>query len=309
MSKIQSEITKATGVKASGSDRQVIILVMMAGISALSDDGWEGLSKESQDWFNAAADAKNAKKKTLPDFPDFEEDAEVEAEKEEPKTSSRRASKKEEEVKVGSSVTLTTKRGKVITGKLVERDDEVIVLDVDGKEEEFDVSRVESVTAVAEKAAETADDEPAEPEIKPGTDVTLTTKRGKTVTGKIVEMDDEVIVLDVDGKEEEFNRDRVENIKPVAVAAKTEAKSTSRRGADEPAKEDKEKPTRVSNREGVSIGTRIKELVADDMSATQADIGKLLKKEGIEFKDNTLNLNYVDAHKFVTILKAKKLLK
>ena len=308
MSKIQSEISKATGVKATGADRQIILAALMAGVSSLSDEGWEGLTQESQDWFNSAADAKNAKKKTLPDFPDLE----AEEEKEESKTSSRRSSKAEAPaaVKVGDMVTVTTKRGKVVTGKMVERDDEVIVLDIDGKDEEFDVSRVESVVAAAAAAKEEAvADEPAEPEIEPGVNVTLTTKRGKVVTGKIVEMDDEVIVLDVDGKEEEFNRDRVETVKPVGGKVKEEAKATSRRGASDQSLAKDERFTRAINKEGVSIGTRIKELVADDMEATQADIAKMLKKEGIEFKDNTLNLNYVDAHKFVAILKAKKMLK
>ena len=136
----------------------------------------------------------------------------------------------------------------------------------------------------------------------------MLTKRGKEVTGKIVELDDEVIVLDVDGKDEELSRDRVESIKPVKAA---KAETSSRRGAaKEDAKDEPEgKTKRASNAEGVSIGTRIKELIAEDFDASEADIAKILKKEGIDFKDNTLKLNYVDCHKFIVILKAKKRIK
>ena len=59
----------------------------------------------------------------------------------------------------------------------------------------------------------------------------------------------------------------------------------------------------------MSVGTRIKEIIADDIEASEADIAKVLKKEGIAFKENTLKLNYVDCHKFLDILKAKKMLK
>jgi hypothetical protein len=45
------------------------------------------------------------------------------------------------------------------------------------------------------------------------------------------------------------------------------------------------------------------------MEAKEEDIGKILKKEGIEFKENTLGLNYVAVHKVLAALKAAKKLK
>ncbi len=319
MSKIQTEVSEATGVKIKrGADRQETILALMAGVTALSDKEWEALSQDAQDWFNAAADAKNAKKKTLPDFPDLEDDKEEEA----PARTSRRGSAPAgtkditaEEVVKGMALRVVTKRGKDVSGIVTGVDDDGFSLKAgDGTEDDFDFSRVEKLIAleVAGKGKEDAGDEAEDP-IKVGKTVTLTTKRDKVVTGKILELDDEVIVLEVDGKEEEFNRDRVASIK--GAGGKAEAPKSSRRGASEDKGDEKEekaeggKTPRASNASGVSIGQRIKELICDDMEATQADIAKALKKEGIEFKENTLNLNYVDAHKFITILKAKKLIK
>lgn len=320
MSKIQSELSKATGVKpARGQDRQALILAIMAGVTALTDDQWEGLSKEAQDWFNAAADAKNAKKKTLPDFPDLEEEQEEEA----PKTSRRGsaasapAGTKEitaDDVTKGMALRVVTKRGKDISGTVTGVDDSGFSLKAgDGTEDDFDFSRVEKLIAL-ETGGGKADEEEAEDPIKVGKTVKLTTKRDKEVTGKIVELDDEVIVLEVDGKEEEYARDRVAKIEAVGGGKAEAPAKSSRRGASEDKGDEKEekaegKAPRAKNEGGVSIGQRIKELICDDMEATQADIAKALKAEGIEFKENTLNLNYVDAHKFLAILKAKKKLK
>jgi hypothetical protein len=312
MSKILKELLAATELKAvRNEDQQDTIKRVMKGVEGLNDKAWEGLSQDAQDWFNSAADALNAKKKVLPYFPDAEES---EPEKEEPKASRRGASKeadKPAEPKLKDVVKITTKRGKTETGTVVEIDDEVIVLKYgNGEEAEFNRDRLESIEVAGGNDAG-GDDEPDDG-IKVGAEVTVVTKRGKEVTGKLVEMDDEFIVLDVDGKDEEFSRDRVESVSPVKGKAKADAKEepkSSRRGASKEAdKPADEKPKRASNGE-VSIGTRIKDLIADDLEATEADIAKILKKEGLEFRENTLKLNFVDCHKFLVILKAKKLIK
>lgn len=315
MSKIKAELMKAAEIThpMRKEENHDFLVRLIKGVTGLDDGPWEALSQPAKDWFNDAVDAMNAKAKELPPFPD----AETAAAKDEPKTASRRGAKAETKAaapKVGDDVTVLTKRGKSVVGEIVELDDEVVVIDVDGKEEEFDLSRVESITInggkTAAKDEDEAEDGPAGPKV--GDDVTVVTKRGKEITGKIVEIDDEIIVLDVDGKEEEFDQSRIETIK--AVAAKAEPKASGRRGAKaEPKDEDEadakaEKPKRSSNGE-VSIGTRIKELIAADLEATEADIAKILKKEGLEFRENTLKLNYTDAHKFIVILKAAKLIK
>jgi ribosome maturation factor RimP len=316
MSKIQAELLKATDLSTKrGEDRQDFLARLMKGVADLNDKQWDGLSQEAQDWFNDAADAKNAKAKTLPDFPDLESAEEPEEEKK----PSRRGAAKEEapaKPKVGVVAKITTKRGKTSTGTIVEIDDEVVVIKHgDGNEEEFDRARVESIE-VAGGGKEEAQDEPAEPSFKVGSTVTVVTKRGKTYTGKIVEMDDELLVLDVDGKDEELSRDRIESIKAAGGSSKTADKDepkSSRRGAakadDKDDAKDEGEKKRSTNAPGVSVGTRIKEIIADDLEATEADIAKILKKEGIEFRENTLKLNYVDCHKFIEILKKKKLIK
>lgn len=312
MSKIQAELSAATEIEPKRKEeRQEFIARLMVGVAALGDAEWEALSQEAQDWFNEAADAKNAKKKEMPDFPDLPEADEPA--KEEPKAGRRGTkveAKEERLTKVGDTATVLTKRGKSVTGVVVEMDKKVIVLEVDGDEQEFDMERVESVTVNHGNADKDDADEAKDAGPGVGDNVVVVTKRGKEVAGKIVEIDDEVLVLDVDGKDEEFSRDRIETIKMAGGkgAAKEEPKAGRRGAKEEPVAKDEAKPKRASNGE-VSIGTRIKELIADDLEATEADIAKILKKEGLEFRDNTLKLNYTDAHKFIAILKAAKLIK
>jgi len=317
-SKIQTELSEATGVSIKrGQDRQAFIIALMVAVSELSDKAWDGLSAAAQDWYNEAADAKNAKKKEMPDFPDLEE------EKEEAAPRRRKAAEAEDEpakeekkaeraAKVGDVVTVKTTRGKVTTGKVVEIDSKGLVLDVEGEEIEYSRDRIELITLAG---ADETDDEDGAPDFKEGDEVTLTNARGKVVTGKLVELTDEIVVID-DGKEEhEFTRDRVKSIVPVGgkKAAKAEAedepaKAGRRKSAkdEEPAKEEK---TKRSSNSGVSVGTRIMELIAEDLEITEAEIGKALKKEGLEFKENTLSLNFTSASKFLEILKAAKRIK
>jgi hypothetical protein len=320
MSKIQAELVKATDLsKKRGEDVQDFLARLMVAIAELSDDAWEELTEPARQWYNEAAEAKNAKKKVLPGFPDAEADEESEAEKPATTRRSAKAEDKEEapptkptKAKVGMILTAVTKRGKTVTGKCVEVDEDMVVLDVDGEDQEFTRDRLESLTEAKGTAPEV--DEPDEP-IKVGVEVKLVNKRGKEFTGKIVEMDEDVVVLDIAGEDMEFARDRVESMTPVGGKAKTKAeseKASTRRGAatadDEGDDKPAEKAKRVSN-EGISIGQRIKELIADDLEATVEDIAKSLKKEKIEFKENTLTLNFKDAHKFIEVLRAKKLLK
>lgn len=315
MSKICAELVKATELSTKrGEDQQDFLTRLIKAVTGLSDKEWDGLSEAAQAWFNAAVDAKNAKAKTLPDFPDAEKE-EVEE-----KTSTRRGSSKAEKeepraAKVGAKVEIVTKRGKKIAGVIVELDKEVMVIKTADGEEEVALDRIDTTNVFHGNAEPEKDDGPALDVIKVGSEVKVVTKRGKEYVGKIVELDDEVLVLKTDGGEEELARERVETIKLVGgKAEKEEPKASGRRSSkaeDKGGDDDKggdEKGKRSSNN-GVSVGTRIKEIIADDIEATEADVAKILKKEGLEFRENTLKLNYVDCHKFLDVLKAKKLLK
>lgn len=91
------------------------------------------------------------------------------------------------------------------------------------------------------RAAESEKEEtPASKPYKPavGDEVTITTNRGKTNTGKIVEIGDESIVIEVAGEggeveELEYTRSRLESIVPVKTKEEEPAKSSRRKPADE----------------------------------------------------------------------------
>lgn len=326
MSAIQSAIKDATDIAPKrGEDRQDYLARCLKAIADLDDAGWEALPQEVQDWFNSAADAKNAKAKTLPDFPDLADEEQAEE-----KTTRRRSSSKDDaddkpakagpvdidpaKLKKGMVVKIVTKRGKEVSGHVADIDDEVVVVKMgNGDEEEISIDRIDVCQTLEEakgKGKASKDDaEEADP-IKVGASVVVTTKRGKEISGKIVEMDDEVIVLKTDDGEEELDRGRVESIK-VAGGGKAEEKTSTRRSTkgDDKAEEKGEGKAKRSTNEGVSVGTRIKELIAADLEASEADIAAKLKKEGLEFRENTLKLNYADAHKFIEILRKAKLLK
>ena len=88
MSKILTELATSVEEKRKrGESNADLFKRIMVGVSELSDDEWNKLSPEAQDYFNDAADAAN-KKADFPEPPD----AEVAADpvKEEPTTTRRR---------------------------------------------------------------------------------------------------------------------------------------------------------------------------------------------------------------------------
>ena len=300
---IEKELIDATDLSTKrGEGRQDFLARMMKAVQDLKESEWDELPKDAQTWYNDCAEVvlKNkespSKSFALPDFPDVPKPA---------ATTSRRASAAKDDerlTKVGDMATVKTQRGREATGKVIELDAKIIVLEIDGAEEEFSMDRVESVTVAHGDAADPA----GEPALEVGATVLLVTKRGKEVTGKIVEIDDTILVLDVDGKEEEFSMDRVGSL----TISKPAAAASTRRAAPAPVEPGAAAKTpRSSNPAGVSIGARIKELIAENQDMDAAGIGKLLKKDGIEFKEATLALNFSESHKFLDILKARKLLK
>lgn len=328
MSKIQKELSEVTEVtKKRGQDEQEFLKALVKATSDLKDDDWNALSPEAQDWFNEAADAMNAKK-GLPAFPDAVKDEP----EDETKARGRRGAAKEEAAtpKVGDEVTIVTKRGKTITGKIIEIDKETVVVDSDGEELEVAHDRIESMTVAADELKEekkssrrkSADDEPEEPvvaEPKVGDSITAVTARDKTYSGEVVEVEDDLVVIkDADGEELELTPSKLKSL----VIKATEVKPGRRKAAedeDDPKtrggkKEEPEaggKTKRVSAKEngGVSATVRMRELIVDDMGAKVEDIAKQLKKENIQFRDNTLNLVFADTHKLIAIMKSKKVIK
>lgn len=319
MSAIEKELSKATGVEAKrGEDRQGFLTRLVLDIAKLSDADWAKLSKPAQTWFNDAADARNDKSnadKIVPPFPDEE------AEKPAPaaRSSRRKVADEEDErlTKVGDTATVTTKRGKVYVGEVTEISSKHIVLKGDDGEDEFDMEKVESV--VVQNGDAGGEDGPWAPAV--GEMVVVTTKRGKKFEGEIIELSaDELVLKDADGGEDAFDMDKVGSVEPLgaeipaaeddAPARRGSAKddTPARRGAkadDAPA----DKPKRASNPKGVSVGGRIREIMCEDMGVTAADVGKILKKEAIDFRETTLDMIFKDTTTVFDLLKANKKLK
>ncbi|MNX09263.1 Ribosome maturation factor RimP [compost metagenome] len=311
MSKIKQELIKAAGVdaKRGESDADHLARVLVA-IAKLPDAEWAKISKPAQHWFNDAADARNDKK-DLPAFPDAEPEA--------PARSSRRKVEDEPEqaeAKVGDTATVVTKRGKTYTGEIVEISGKHVVLKGEDGEDEFDREKVESITVEA-----SGDDGGAGDAWEPtvGDVVELTTKRGKKYTGEIVEIDDKAVVIKGADGEDEFDMEKVGSIdlvesddppadEPRRRGAK-EDDAPARRGSakEEPAADGKK--TRSSNPKGVSVGGRIREIMCDDMGVSEEEVGKILTKEGIDFRPPTLGMIYKDTSFVFDLLKQNKKLK
>jgi len=311
MSAIQKKLAEATEVEPSKRQNETItnqeyMKRLALGVQSLPDDEWNKLDKECQDWFNKAADAIESKT-DIPDFPDMEPAAGA-------TTGRRRGSAAAEtpftskDAKKGDTVTVVTKRGKEYTGKVTEADDQGIILD-DTTELDHDKIDTIKLAGGANKV-----EEPAEPEVSDT--VTVVTKRGKTITANITELTDtDIVLVDAAGEIHEFGRDRLESIVVKVknagkqVAATTRTASKSEPAASTPKSDEKPKRATAAANGGVSITTRIRELIADKLDAKKEDIAVILKKESLEFKQATLDLTFSDMHKIIGILREKKIIK
>lgn len=311
MSKIQKELLTATEIKAQkdGEDRQDFLGRVIAAVSDLDDKAWKELSKDAKDWFNAAADAVNDGKQ-VEDFAD----AEPPATKEEPgrRAVSRRGGEEaapKDDPAVGDAVEITTKRGAVKKGEITEMDDDVIVLDGD---DEIDRDRIESIVVTkaagkASKADKAAPQDSGDPEV--GDTVEILSKRGKRYAGKVVSIEQGLLVIDDGEGEEELDLDRMEKVTVLSRGktvskSKEEPKAEARRGSAQKDGDGDSKPKRTTAKDngGVSATNRARELVAEDFEATADDVIKLMKKEKLGFKDSTVLLIWRDCHKFLGML-------
>lgn len=312
MSKIEAELKKATEVaRKRGEDEQDYLERLAKAANELADADFNSLSEETDTWLNSAFDALEAKK-DIPGFPDTE--------KEEAASTGRRRRGAAEETtkdegpckpKVGDEVKVVTKRGKEATGKVTESDDEILVIKTADGVEEFNPGRLESVTLLGGKAPAKDADEP-DP-IKVGAQVTAVTKRGKEYTGKIVELDAEVIVIKTASGDEEVARDRIETIKvdrgtPAADKDSDKPAGRSRRGSGEKS-ESKEKAER-----GPSVGLLARELLVEHYAETGKVLDKdtyikQVQKQAPSANESTLNIAFGDFERILELFKKHKLVK
>jgi len=219
------------------------------------------------------------------------------------------------EPQVGDFVTLTTKRNAVITGNVVEITDEVVVLDVDGKEAEYDRARVASIVVETDSGpdGEDAGNDDAPPVV--GDYIKAVTKRNKDVEGKVVEIEENILIVDVDGVDVEVDMDTAKSLE---IVKDEKPAGRSRRGAAEPeaptrgkretapaAEEKKTKTTKADNG-GVSVGLRMRQVICENPDAKVEAINKLLEKEGLSFKEATLKIVYKDVQVVIELLKKLK---
>ena len=195
------------------------------------------------------------------------------------------------EPQVGDLVTITTKRNAVVSGKLIELTDEVVVLEVDGKEAEYDRARVASIVVETDHL-KGKEEEPRDPVV--GDVIDAVTKRNKEVHGKVVEIEDNILIVDMDGQDVEVDINTAKSLKIVSDEKEEKPAARSRRGATEAAapaptrgkrettpveeKEEKKKTTKADNG-GISIGARIREVICENPDAKVEAISKLLERK------------------------------
>lgn len=316
MSAIQKELAKATGVDIEKyRGRADVHAAIVKGVNSLSDKEWAGLSEQAQDWFNAAADVTKANReaekrgdkaslKDVAEFPDYE-DAKPSTRRRSSSDDDKDTNKSEslavEKLKEGDRVAITTKRGKTYKGEVTEQNKrkEFVVVKGDDGEDEIDWDKVDTCETFHGAAGQ----EDVGPDV--GDEVEFTTKRGKKVSGVISELTEETIVI---GKDDDYEMDRIDgDIKIIKKgkgggSEKPEPESRRRSSSSDSGKEDEGKG-RSSNPKGTSVGGRIRELLADDLGMSKDDVSKKMKKEGIEFRDSTLNILYRDTTNFISLLR------
>jgi hypothetical protein len=310
-SKIQKELADMTEEQPSrkrgeSETSQEYMQRLAMAVGSLKDDEWSELSKDAQLWYNDAAEAYE-KKKDIPIFPDHPDAKKAEeAPARRRKTSEDAAGDKPAasyKPSVGDVVKATTKRGKTYEGKLTEldADEGIVVIDIDGEDEELALKSIESwelVKAKGGKSAAKEEPESAEPEV--GDTVQVTTKRGKVIMGNITELtEDDIVLEDAAGEIHDFSRDRVESI-TVKSKGKASKGSAKKEDADEkPAAKGKKAASDEDGAEPVTV--LLRRLVVENPDATQEQISKKAKGEGAEFKEGTLEIAYKDTQRIIKL--------
>lgn len=340
-SKIRAELEKVAALNdvKGETDAQRMVRLQAAISDDISEEDWVSLSEPAQDWNNAAADCMKAGT-AIPAFPDEEPDAETE----QAKPSSRRRGAMTDNTqgatgmevykpKVGDPVTVTTKRDKVVKGIIVDLTATEVVLNELGDKGEqdddvdFALSQVASIQLQAPPLGgaggpEAVEENAASNDPEAGDTVTVTTHRNKVVTGNILELTDEILVLiDPSGSEHEFARTQVKDIKVLvkskpkqAAAEPAKAPAAGRKrgaaaaDAATPASADAEAPTgrrRGSaaaesadeverTRSPAGVGNRARDLTIENPKWTLEQVEKALTKEGSTWRGATVSMIFKD---------------
>lgn len=323
MSKIQAELQKVTGINPADDQSIVDQAYMKKIVKAASKDipekDWDKLSEEAKDWVNDAVDKLN-EREDIPNYPDYKEPAKEE------KISRRRSSDDEDDkggktsaaYAVGDEVEVLKTNGRTVKGIVKDLDDDgdLVLIDEDG-ELAVPLNKIESVTVT--KAARPAkeegrrsskdedDEQPAEVGPEVGDEVKITKTNDRTVSGTIVEIDeDDIVFKDEDGDEIELARSKVKSIE-ITKKAKKAAKPAEK----EDAKDDGKKTRAGKGDDGVSVSTRVFQIMAEDPRdlPTVEAVVKQITKEGRDANANTIKINHTMFSKIIDLLIAGKHLK
>lgn len=312
---IRKELTDAAKLtpKRGEVDATFLIRLQKAISEDITEDEWNALSPEAQDWNNQAAD-DITKKHPIQPFADEKE--------EEPAPSTRRRGATASTPaataftpKLGDNVLVTTKRGKVVQGIIVDMDPDSIVLNADGDkgDQANDVEvALEGATITPSNTAEAAaiegqaaqagagaveDESRIPPEV--GDSIKVETARGKTVIGKIIELNgDDLVLKDSTGEEHEMLVSKLKSFEiksrgkgnGVADVKKANDDAPTKRGSATGGGDEADKPKRSSNEPGVSVGNRIRDMLFENPKLTDEQIGAQLTKEKIEFRPPTVKM-------------------
>ena len=315
---IRKELEAATGVERSKSeDEQEYLKRLVRKVAALKDKEWDELSGDAQAWYNDAAKAMNDKEELESLTP-----AKSAKDDDEDKPAPRRRAAVEDEAEapadpeVGNKVLIVLNDGEKVSGTITEIDEKNVVVDVDGEEVVYRKSKVKSITVKGAAKKADKDDEPAAPvEPKVGDTVEVTNADGEIFKGELLELDEKNIVIEVKGEEEVFRRAKVKSFSKAAGKASAKAdddeKPATRKGKGDET-EDKPARTRASAKSagGESDVTKAWKLMAEHVpGATFEEMVKLVAKEGLEVKDNTLRIKFDDITKHHALFKSMGLLK
>lgn len=314
---VRKELEIATEVKPKhGEVRQIYLKRLVSAVSKLDDDKWDSLSKEAQSWFNDAADSIN-EKQAIPELPGYEEV------KEESKESSVDLSK----IAAGNEVELINSRDKVYTGKVVEINENEIVIESEENEFVFNKDRIKSLKVLNKvrevvEVVETLDIDLA---FDVGSKIKVTTGRGKVYEGEVVDLDDSGnFVIDDGVDERQFNLDKItwelskdNHVESDGVSEKEPGiRKVTTVVEPAPEKKTRNKKTKeeveeksVKDDKPLSNTMRIRYMIVENMDSTVNEIAKMLNDNGITCNDNVLKVTYSDIHKLLDILKEKSLLR
>ena len=353
--------TRAALIKASGltqkrgeSDVDFLTRVhlQVADQEATTQETWDSLSEDAQDWNNAMADALNTNTE-LPKFKDEEEAPEP------AKTPGRRAGKtpaantdakeppqisptatpeagargmEKFEPKVGAPVIVTTKRGKVSRGIVVELTDDEIVINEKGEDgekeadEEFVLANVTVQPQPPSLGATPKEQEDVDPHTPPevGDTVQVTTARDTVKMGTVVEINiegDLLVIKDTTGVESEHSIKRLKNceVKLRAAQANRPAPAPAAGNPAPAPKKAAEAPTAppaaapaAGRRRGAAaaapaaatggdddeeggragVGSVVRDTLVHNPNATMEEVEKALTKAGVAFRPVTLKVAY-----------------